>query len=141
VAAMRTEHGLMAPREIKALRESLGLTPQQLGELLYGTPRGVVEGWEKGRYLQNRETDALLRSLADRETLEQRAAKAGVQLPDPALLAAAPSPWSRRGRAAAGRGGEATAGSATDARDAEAEGTGDAPRHDDRDPAPDTRRD
>jgi DNA-binding transcriptional regulator YiaG len=107
VTAMRAEHGLMAPREIKALRESLGLTPQQLGELLYGTPRGVVEGWEKGRYLQNRETDALLRSLVDRETLEQRAAKAGVQLPDPAVLAAAAqSPWSRRARAAA-RSGEA----------------------------------
>ena len=113
VATMRTEHNLLAPREIKALRESLGLTPQQLGELLYGTPRGVVEGWEKGRYLQNRETDALLRSLADRETLEQRAAKAGVQLPDPALRAAAPSPWSRRGRAAA-RAGEAAAGATTE---------------------------
>ena len=111
VAAMRVQHGLMAPREVKALRERLGLTPQQLGELLYGTPRGVVEGWEKGRYLQNRETDALLRSLSDRETLEQRAAKAGVQLPDPAVLAAAPSPWSRRGRAAAaGRDGDAPAG-------------------------------
>ena len=91
VAAMRAEHGLMTPREIRTLRESLGLTTQQLGELLYGTPRGVVEGWEKGRYLQNRETDALLRSLADRTTLEERAAKAGVQLPDPALLAAASS--------------------------------------------------
>lgn len=114
VAAMRAEHGLMAPREIKALRESLGLTPQQLGELLYGTPRGVVEGWEKGRYLQNRETDALLRSFTDRPTLEQRAAKAGVQLPDPATLAAAPSPWSRRGRAAAAARGDGT-GAASDA--------------------------
>ncbi|MCC6431925.1 MAG: hypothetical protein IT354_13525, partial [Gemmatimonadaceae bacterium] len=32
-------------------------------------------------YLQNREADALLRSLTDRETLERRAAKAGVNLP------------------------------------------------------------
>jgi DNA-binding transcriptional regulator YiaG len=133
VIAMRAEHGLMAPREIKALRESLGLTPQQLGELLYGTPRGVVEGWEKGRYLQNRETDALLRSLADRETLEQRAAKAGVQLPDPALLAAAPSPWSRRGRAAA-RGGEVAAP------EPGADRTGDAAPDEIREEAPDTER-
>ena len=81
VQAMRAEHGLLAPKAIRALREGLGLTPAQLGDLLYGTPKGVVEGWEKGRYLQNRETDALLRSLADRDTLERRAARAGVQLP------------------------------------------------------------
>lgn len=103
VAHMRAEHGLLAPREIRTLRESLGLTTQQLGELLYGTPKGVVEGWEKGRYLQNRETDALIRSFADRDTLEARAARAGVQLPDPTLLAAAPTPWQRR------RGGGAVA--------------------------------
>lgn len=94
VAAMRTQHGLMAPREIKALRESMGLTPQQLGELLYGTPRGIVEGWERGRYLQNREADALLRSLRDREALERRAAKAGVTLPTPEPV---PTPDAARG--------------------------------------------
>lgn len=97
VTQMRTQHGLLAPREIRQLRESLGLTTQQLGELLYGTPKGVVEGWEKGRYLQNRETDTLLRSLSDRETLELRASRAGVTLPDPTLLSAAPAPWARRG--------------------------------------------
>jgi putative zinc finger/helix-turn-helix YgiT family protein len=83
---IRTRHTLLTPKEIRHLRESLGLTAVQLGELLYGTPRGVVEGWERGRYLQNREADALLRSLRDRETLERRAAKAGVVLPDPDLL-------------------------------------------------------
>ena len=81
IAAMRGEHSLLAPREIRQLRERLGLTHQQLGELLYGIPRGIVEGWERGRYLQNPQVDALLRSLADRETLERRAAKAGVTLP------------------------------------------------------------
>jgi putative zinc finger/helix-turn-helix YgiT family protein len=91
VERIRAAHALLAPKEIRQLRESIGLTPAQLGELLYGTPRGVVEGWERGRYLQNRETDALLRSLRDRETLERRAAKAGVTLPDPDLLAAARS--------------------------------------------------
>ncbi|MGZ8379382.1 MAG: type II TA system antitoxin MqsA family protein [Gemmatirosa sp.] len=88
---IRTQHALLAPKEIRQLRESLGLTAVQLGELLYGVPKGVVEGWERGRYLQNREADALLRSLRDRETLERRAAKAGVALPDPDLLSALPA--------------------------------------------------
>ena len=83
VAAMREGNGLLTPKQIRQLRDSLGLTPQQLGEILYGTPKGIVEGWERGRYLQNREADALLRSLRDRETLERLAAKAGVQLPVP----------------------------------------------------------
>ena len=83
VERVRAEHALLTPKEIRQLRDSLGLTPAQLGDLLYGTPRGIVEGWERGRYLQNRATDALLRSLRDRETLERRAAKAGVTLPVP----------------------------------------------------------
>jgi putative zinc finger/helix-turn-helix YgiT family protein len=81
VAAVRAQHGLMLPREIKHLRERLGLTHEQLGDLLYGVPRSVVEGWERGRYVQNPDADALMRSLDDRETLELRAAKAGVTLP------------------------------------------------------------
>ena len=79
---IREAHGLLAPREIRQLRESLGLTSAQLADLCYGTPKGIVAGWEKGRYLQNREADALLRSLRDPETLEYRAARAGVVLPD-----------------------------------------------------------
>lgn len=81
VEQIRAEHGLMVPRAIRQLRESLGLTIAQFAELCYGTPKGIVEGWEKGKYLQNREADALIRGLADRETLERRAAKAGVTLP------------------------------------------------------------
>ena len=88
LAAIRAAHGLLAPREIKALRERLGLTPAQLGELVYGVPKGLIEGWEKGRYLQNRDADAMLRSLEDPETLVQRAARAGVALPVPAAVAA-----------------------------------------------------
>ena len=91
VAAMRSAHALLTPREIRQLRERLGLTPQQLGELLYGIPRGIVEGWERGRYLQNPQVDALLRSLRDRETLERRAAKAGVTLPPPPGTEPAPA--------------------------------------------------
>jgi putative zinc finger/helix-turn-helix YgiT family protein len=87
IEQIRAEHKLLTPREIRQLRESTGLTVPQFAELIYGTPKGIVEGWEKGRYLQNREADALIRSLADRETLEKRAAKAGVQLPVPAAEA------------------------------------------------------
>jgi len=88
VERIRAANDLLTPKAIRQLRESLGLTSVQLGELLYGTPKGIVEGWERGRYLQNREADAMLRSLADRATLELRAAKAGVTLPTPDLLAA-----------------------------------------------------
>lgn len=78
---IRAAHDLLAPKAIRQLRESLGLTVAQWAELIYGTPKGIVEGWEKGKYLQNREADAMIRSLADRATLEVRAAKAGVTLP------------------------------------------------------------
>jgi putative zinc finger/helix-turn-helix YgiT family protein len=81
IARIRTQHTLLTPREIRQLRERLGLTHQQLGELLYGTPKEIVEGWERGRYLQNAQVDAMLRALLDPEQLERRAAKAGVVLP------------------------------------------------------------
>ena len=83
VEHIRSENNLLAPRAIRQIRESLGLTVAQFAELCYGTPKGIVEGWEKGRYLQNKEADDLIRSLTDRETLERRAAKAGVTLPAP----------------------------------------------------------
>lgn len=82
VAAMRAAHSLLGPREIRSIRESAGLTVTQFSELCYGTPKGIIEGWEKGRYLQNREADALIRSLADRDTLRTRAQKVGVVLPE-----------------------------------------------------------
>jgi HTH-type transcriptional regulator/antitoxin MqsA len=125
VAEMRQAHALLAPKEIRQLRERLGLTTQQLGDLLYGIPRGVVEGWERGRYLQNPQVDALLRSLEDRETLEQRAAKAGVALPvpeDPNAPAPA-AEGSVEGSAPAPSGGEA----AVDDGDAVAEAAGEEP--------------
>lgn len=77
---IRGAHDLLAPKAIRHLREGLGLTIAQFADLCYGTPKGIVEGWEKGRYLQNREADALIRGLLDRETLEKRAGKAGVTL-------------------------------------------------------------
>ena len=83
IEQIRATYDLLTPRAIRQLRESLGLTVPQMAELCYGTPKGILEGWEKGRYLQNQEADALLRSLTDRETLERRAGKAGVTLPTP----------------------------------------------------------
>ncbi|MCC6243447.1 MAG: hypothetical protein IT353_11435 [Gemmatimonadaceae bacterium] len=81
IERIRLEYDLLTPRAIRNLREGLGLTVPQLADLCYGTPKGIVEGWEKGRYLQNKEADSLLRSLANRDTLERRAAKSGVVLP------------------------------------------------------------
>ncbi|MEO7359658.1 MAG: hypothetical protein ABI120_04970 [Gemmatimonadaceae bacterium] len=88
---IRTGNNLLTPKGIKQLRESLGFTVAQFSELCYGTPKGIVEGWEKGRYLQNRDADALIRSLGDRATLEKRAAKAGVTLPELAPVGGGPN--------------------------------------------------
>ena len=91
VASIRDYFELMAPREIRRFRESLGLSTEQFGHLLHGTPRGVVEGWEKGRYLQNKQADEMIRSLQDPEVLARRASKGGVVLPPkPEELAAEP---------------------------------------------------
>jgi DNA-binding transcriptional regulator YiaG len=81
ILTMRTQHTLLTGKEIKHFRESLGLSTAQLGELLHGLPKGIVEGWEKGRYLQSPVVDAMLRSLADREERERLAARAGLVLP------------------------------------------------------------
>ena len=75
----------------------MNLTTAQLGELLHGLPKGIVEGWEKGRYLQSPAVDAMLRSFTDREERERRAVRAGFILPplpgelvtNPATIAAA----------------------------------------------------
>ena len=97
VLTMRHQHQLLTAKEIKLFRESVNLTTAQLGELLHGLPKGIVEGWEKGRYLQSPAVDAMLRSFTDREERERRAVRAGFILPplpgelvtDPAAIAAA----------------------------------------------------
>ena len=81
ILTMRSQHTLMTGKEIRHFRESFGLTSAQLGELLHGLPKGIVEGWEKGRYLQSPAVDGMLRSLTDVEERERRAARAGVVLP------------------------------------------------------------
>lgn len=81
VLTMRHRHQLLTAKEIKQFRESVALSTAQLGELLHGLPKGIVEGWEKGRYLQSPAVDAMLRSLTDREERERRALRAGLVLP------------------------------------------------------------
>lgn len=81
ILTMRHEHALLTGKEIRQFREALGLSAELLGGLLHGLPRGIVEGWEKGRYLQSPTVDAMIRSLADPEERERRAAKAGLVLP------------------------------------------------------------
>lgn len=81
ILAMRTQHVLLTGKEIRHFRESVGLGTAQLGELLHGLPKGIVEGWEKGRYLQSPVVDAMLRSLTDRDERERRAVRAGLLLP------------------------------------------------------------
>ncbi|MCU0626165.1 MAG: hypothetical protein MUF21_06700 [Gemmatimonadaceae bacterium] len=96
ILTMRHEHALLTGKEIRAFRESVALSTEQLGALLHGLPRGIVEGWEKGRYLQSPTVDAMIRSLADVEERERRAARAGITLPplpgaDGATAAAVPA--------------------------------------------------
>mgnify|MGYP002780377532 CR=1 FL=1 len=81
VLTMRHEHGLLTGKEIRQFRDALGLSAELLGGLLHGLPRGIVEGWEKGRYLQSPAVDAMIRSLADPVERERRAARAGLVLP------------------------------------------------------------
>lgn len=81
VLTMRHDHALLTGKEIRQFRDALGLSAELLGGLLHGLPRGIVEGWEKGRYLQSPAVDAMIRSLADPDERERRAAKAGLVLP------------------------------------------------------------
>lgn len=83
ILTMRTQHHLMTGKEIRHFRESVGLSTAQLGELLHGLPKGIVEGWEKGRYLQSPAVDAMIRSLAEADERERRALRAGFALPPP----------------------------------------------------------
>ncbi len=68
-AKVRTEAichavGLLAPSEIKALRESFGWSQQYLADL---TDFGIatVSRWERGRLLQNRSANKVLLALRD----------------------------------------------------------------------------
>ncbi len=66
--------GLLAPSEIKALREKFGWSQQYLADL---TDFGIatVSRWERGRLLQNRSNNKVLQAIRDcppfREYLER----------------------------------------------------------------------
>ncbi|WP_296722021.1 hypothetical protein [Erythrobacter sp.] len=83
-AACRHE-GLLAPNEVKAIREWLGMTRKVFGEA-FGIPPASMERWENGKLMQNRSMDTLLRSLQipgvaaalDRRQVEDFAAKGNV---------------------------------------------------------------
>lgn len=60
----RHRHGLLAPGEIRSLREGLGLTPLGLARLLR-LDRGTIARWEAGRSVQTPAMDILLRIVRD----------------------------------------------------------------------------
>ncbi|MHB1193485.1 MAG: type II toxin-antitoxin system MqsA family antitoxin [Longimicrobiales bacterium] len=61
-AQIRKDEGLLLPREIREIRESLGLSQQAFERLLGVGPKTVVR-WERGTVFQNRATDSLLRII------------------------------------------------------------------------------
>lgn len=66
MAVIRETHGLLTHQEIRRIRESLGVTPDEFDQLL-GLPSGISKGWETQRHLQNALADARIRALQDVE--------------------------------------------------------------------------
>lgn len=62
---VRQMRGLLSPEEIRAIREKLHLTQEELEAILDQGPK-VVSTWENGRVIQNTNADTILRML-DRE--------------------------------------------------------------------------
>lgn len=80
-AKIRTEDGLLAPDEVKAIRTRLGLTQPEFERLL-GVGKNTVVRWERGTVPQSAATDSLLR-LIERfpENAPFLAERHGVSLP------------------------------------------------------------
>jgi len=62
--AYRRKHRLLAPQEIRHLREQLGLTSSRLARLLHLRGDAVLR-WESARGVQSAAMDALLRVVRD----------------------------------------------------------------------------
>ena len=78
---IRAEDDLLEPAEIRAIRESLGLTQRKFEILLRVGPKTVVR-WERGTVFQNRATDTLLRVIREfPEAARFLAERSGVSLP------------------------------------------------------------
>ena len=60
----RNRHALLAPAEIRAIREKYGLTQAQLARLLR-LGGNTLSRWEAGRNVQTAAMDVLLRLLRD----------------------------------------------------------------------------
>lgn len=80
VHAIRESEGLLQGDEIRALRETHGLTQQALEKLLGVGPKTVVR-WENGTVFQSKAVDTLLRVLRrSPEVVVGLARERGVQL-------------------------------------------------------------
>ena len=66
VAACR-HLGLFTPGEVKALRDSLGMSRREFDEA-FGIPPASMERWENGRLMQNRSMNTLLKALSNPAT-------------------------------------------------------------------------
>jgi len=79
----RQEDGLLAPAEIRALRESYQLSQEAFERLIKAGPKTVTR-WERGTVCQNGTADTLMRLLRDEPNLVARlAAERGVEIRQP----------------------------------------------------------
>jgi HTH-type transcriptional regulator/antitoxin MqsA len=79
----RQEGGLLAPAEIRALRESYQLSQEAFERLIKAGPKTVTR-WERGTVCQNGTADTLMRLLRDDPNLVTRlAAERGVEIRPP----------------------------------------------------------
>jgi HTH-type transcriptional regulator/antitoxin MqsA len=69
----RREDGLLAPAEIRALRERYQLSQEAFERLIKAGPK-VVTRWERGTVCQNGTADTLMRLLRDEPNLVARLA-------------------------------------------------------------------
>jgi putative zinc finger/helix-turn-helix YgiT family protein len=62
--------GVLSPRDIRALRERLSLTQEQLAGLT-GFGVASIKRWERGALIQNKSADILLRLVGDNYVLSR----------------------------------------------------------------------
>lgn len=88
----RQEDGLLAPAEIRALRERYQLSQEAFERLIKADPKTVTR-WERGTVCQNGTADTLMRLLRDEPAIAVRlAAERGVELQQPFAAASSARP-------------------------------------------------
>ncbi len=86
----RLDDNLLAPGQIRAIRDGLGMS-QRLFEQILGVGEKTCVRWEQGRVAQNAATDRLIRLIAaDRGNVQRLASINGVALPDSCFVPAQP---------------------------------------------------